>query len=869
MRTVHADCDCLDAQGVSSPAPAFLVGDSLWTPGTISCEPLSGLRLRPDRDATILAIYLLFAGEGVTDTWNSWTRAPRAPGDTTVELQVDGQVRAMQCRSEPLDRRSLPIRQQCIFPATVMTLIPGQPIHDARELLLRIPQGPHLLGRILLGAERLDIQGAHRLLLPQRLDFPPTRAQLDKRGDVLAQQLLSQLGSNGEPTLADIARLALPFRGGALLGTVEGPIAYQNWDGGLLFREYGIEGCDRTHHRLSTRWLGPSLASCDQRLRRGYLPIGELQLIGTTGARMTQIAFVDLDGNLRARSTLYGLPAEEAIEDELAQCGLVPSENQKRAKAQVVFPIQTSVSDETLRLMTRTGSRRVQRSNDHILIEVTIPLAEHSPQRSFDEALEQVETDCETYLASGSTLSIPEPTLDRLWRALLLHNRLFVRDGVMRYGLFPGVYDGGVFGVEEGWNIVALAQFGHADEAAVALRKTFFDPQFLSKSGQHHQYRNGLALTYAAELFGLTGNRELLNELWPQIAESAEWICESLRSTQFLVDGQRPTHYGLMPKHTYGGDLTEPAYSLYGSSTCWRGIRDAAQLATVMQDRRSHTWLAVAAEARRNLHSAAERSYRKDGKPPYLPFRTDDSGPVPSAADYHQLFASLVLETALFGWHGRWSHEITDYLEQTGRQVLQVARFDQWFGRLGVDAEYSRGTQLCAIHRREFSRFYLGLLGQVGLSCDPSTFVSPETAIVLFEQHEWNDRMRTLAEQPSRCDSDPCSAGTAVMLQYLRMLFVCEERDEDDVPTGTLLIGAPMPASFFAPGQHFAGTNLSTALGTISLRCESSQQEVVYFLRVRQPITVELFYFDSSQQHRSHKHRATRIDMEYTIRLPR
>ena len=67
----------------------------------------------------------------------------------------------------------------------------------------------------------------------------------------------------------------------------------------------------------------------------------------------------------------------------------------------------------------------------------------------------------------------------RLWRALHLHNRLFVRDGVMRYGLFPGVYDGGLFGVEEGWNIVALAQFGHADEAAVALRKTFFDPQFL------------------------------------------------------------------------------------------------------------------------------------------------------------------------------------------------------------------------------------------------------------------------------------------------------------------------------------------------------------------------------------------------------
>lgn len=158
-----------------------------------------------------------------------------------------------------------------------------------------------------------------------------------------------------------------------------------------------------------------------------------------------------------------------------------------------------------------------------------------------------------------------------------------------------------------------------------------------------------------------------------------------------------------MPKHTYGGDLIEPAYSLYGSSTCWRGLRDAARLATVMQDRRSATWWAAAAEARGNLHSAAERSYRRDGKPPYLPFRTDDSGPVPSAADYHQLFASLILETALFGWHGRWSHEITDYLEQTGRQVLQVARFDQWFGRLGVDAEYSGHSAMCDSPSRVFT----------------------------------------------------------------------------------------------------------------------------------------------------------------------
>lgn len=858
MRTAQAHIDCLFANGDVSDAPSFLVGDSLFCDAVLSCEPLTGLRLRPESDATIAAIQLVFAGDGVTDCWNSWLRAPRPPDTDTLVLTVDGQPRTVRHRSTRLSIDALPVGQKVIYPATVISLELESPVHNASELLLRFPSGPHLLGRIVLPESPLTVPSIPLQQIPSLRQYPLAQPQLTKVGDRLAQELRDQLGPRGEPTLQSIARLALPFRGGALLGQVEGPLAYQLWDGGLLFREYGVDGCDRTLYRLSTQWLGPSLSRCDQQLRHGYLPIAEVNLEATTGASLSQLTFVDAEGALRARYMLRGLPSDsmhstDELED-LFQSGLVTSTNHKRAKAQTLFRLPSAGPDETLRLPTRAGQRTVQQLGDHTVVELTIPLGDHLPHRPFDEALRHVERDCHEYLQRGATLSIPDQTLDRLWRALLLHNRLFVRDGIVRYGLFPGVYDGGLFGVEEGWNIVAFAQYGHAEEAAETLRRTFFDPPFLAKEGQHHQYRNGLALTYAADVLALTGNREPIDGLWPQIAESAEWIVESFRSTQVLVDGQRPVHYGLLPKHTYGGDLTEPAYSLYGSSTCWRGLRDAGRLAQLVGDGRAQAWLDAAAEARRNLHSAAERSFRPDGKPPYLPFRTDDHGDAPSAGDYHQLFASLILETALFGWHGRFAHEITDYLEQTGRQTLHVARFDQWFGRLGVDAEYSRGTQLCALHRREFARFYLGLLGQVALSCDPHTFVSPETAVVLFGESEWRQRMRALVEQPSRFDSDPCSAGTAVMLQYLRLLFVSEERDEDDLPTGTLLIGAPAPPSFFAPGQHFAATKLPTALGTISLRCESSRDEVVYFLHVEnRPVTVELFYFDAAARHRSEK----------------
>ncbi|MBL8635373.1 MAG: hypothetical protein JNM40_19255 [Myxococcales bacterium] len=879
MKTVAADCECLFGQAPPSRAPDVLLGDSLWTELTISCEAETTLRMTPRDPQPIAAILLLFAGEGSTDVWNSWLRAPRPPSPQSLSLLVDGKPVRVTTERWSLARHDLPIQQKCLYPATVIALTPSEPIAGMPALQLRIPPGPHQLGRIVLSTETVTRPDSQPVEHPAP-SLPIAQPQLGTHGDELMQQLLQHIHPRTEPTLTDLAKLALPFRGGALLGHVEGPLAYQLWDGGLLFREWGVAGCDRTHYRIATDWLG-ELAQAEQRLRDGYLPVGELTLIGKNGNKLTQAAFVDDEGCLRARLRLFGLASLESLDEQLTQYGLQSSVNQARAKAQLGFALPTSLSDETLRSIQRTATRVISRRSDHIEIELQVPLGPHSPTRSFDVALQRLTIECNDYLRAATTLSIPDPLLDRLWKALLLHNRLFVRDGVMRYGLFPGVYDGGVFGVEEGWNIVALAQLGHSDEAATALRQTFFDPQFLAKSGQHHQYRNGLALTYAADVFALTNDRTLMESLWPQIVESADWICAQFRSTQVLIDGQKPIHYGLLPKHTYGGDLTDPAYSLYGSSTCWRGLRDAARLALHMNDPRGAAWQQDADEARRNLHRAAELSFRRDGKPPYLPFRTDDAGEAPSAGDYHQLFASLILETALFGWHGRFSHEITDYLELTGRQTLQVARFDQWFGRLGVDAEYSRGTQLCALHRRDFARFYLGLLGQVGLSCDLNTFVSPETAIVLFDQTDFRDRMRALVEQPARFDSDPCSAGTAVMLQYLRLLFVCEERDEDDLPTGTLLIGAPMPPSFFAPGQHFSADKLPTMLGTISLRCETTEQQVRYVLSVRQTssrsaspsgtpfVDVELFYFDSEQKQRSHKQRLLATDEEHIIQLAR
>ncbi len=845
----------------------------------ISCRALSGVQLRWAEPETLASLRLWFLGCGETDVWNSWLRAPRLPPRSRLQLFVEDMA-------QPLDAT------EHRFCASARSVTPPQRHHDAvlielrlpstslRQLTLRFPSGPFALSRIRWA--RFAYQGPPfpPPAAPDFPTYPPPQPDVPKAGDTLASALLDR---SLEPTCERLWQLALPFRGGALLGYPgplwDGPLAYQLWDGGLLCRpseksedrslpplRLGGGRGDRVLLRVELDPEEP-LRRSEQRLRAGYAPIGEVR-------------------------NAYGSADEVTVE----QCAYVD----ERGELHVDLSAENrSVMAKTLRI-SATGSRRQVAENDralHAEIHTAIPLRQiddrlllGDPERSLPgdvlltlpaggtiaralhlplamranvqpppqiaalapslSARERVELQARRFIESGATLDLPDSHLQNLWRALLCHVPLFTQNGVLMYGMFPGVYEGGLFGVEEGWDIVALAQLGHTSVALSALERTFFDREFLKKDGPHHQYRNGLAITYALDVFLLTGTAASLHALWPQIEESASWIVDSLRSTRSVDErGQRPAHFGLMPKHIYGGDLRHPAYSLYASSACWRGLRDAARVAGIVGQSETSAHLRREAEAaRKDLVTAARAIYRAQGKPPYLPFATDEDGESPSSGDYYQLFASLILETAVFGFRSELVSELTQYLAKTGRMVLGIPRFDGWFGRLGIDAEYARGTQLVALQRRQFDQFYLGLMAHVALSCDPHTFVSPETAIVLFTREEYQDRMRALRFQGSRADSDPCSAGTGVLLQYLRLLLACEERDEDDLPTGTLWLGAAAPPSWFHAGKEFGCQELPTLHGQISYRCRSRGSRVTYEIETSTAMQIEAFAWLDGQR---------------------
>ena len=93
------------------------------------------------------------------------------------------------------------------------------------------------------------------------------------------------------------------------------------------------------------------------------------------------------------------------------------------------------------------------------------------------------------------------------------------------------------------------------------------------KPNVHHQSRNGTSAWYAAEVARLTQDAAWLASIAPALDENAEWTIAARRSTQ---NNKSPLTRGLLPAHIYGGDVRDPATSLYASMVCYKGLVETA-----------------------------------------------------------------------------------------------------------------------------------------------------------------------------------------------------------------------------------------------------------------------------------------------------
>ena len=445
-------------------------------------------------------------------------------------------------------------------------------------------------------------------------------------------------------------------------------------------------------------------------------------------------------------------------------------------------------------------------------------------------------------LEGTARLDLPEPPLNDLVRNLLAQVLIVLRDGPeLKYGAY---WYEDYFGVEEGWPVVALAQYSHSTEAWRAI-ETMLSPELMDKSNYHHQYRNGLASMYAAQVYRLTGDHQWLGKLKPRLVESAEWTIASRHQRK----GRDPQFYGLLPKHAYGGDISTPAYSLYSNATCWRGLQETSSLMKELGDvSLAERYQRDAADHRLAIEQVVARQSNQEVNPPFVPLAFDIGSaggkdyrkvetpysfiPSDPLGNYWILFAPLLLETRLFAAESNPAHWITQTMEQKGGLLSGLARFYR-----GLDHIYGFGYPLQLFDRDEPKKFLASVYSVLAHGTSRSVFTSPEVAGVFplrtsnlasqqrYHETLWNWDLYGQGwmeeEFGNAVGSEPLSAGAGMALQLIRKMVINEELDTNCEPTGKLELLKMAPSNWLENGKRIGIESMPTTFGAVSLTVQS------------------------------------------------
>ncbi len=454
------------------------------------------------------------------------------------------------------------------------------------------------------------------------------------------------------------------------------------------------------------------------------------------------------------------------------------------------------------------------------------PISEHLAETSWDRALEAFRGYWDRLLAPAARLELPEQRLNHLYKAVVAQLFINADRDVMPYGARPSAYEGRLYGVEEGYAMMALAYSGLHGDAQRYLDGTYLTKGFLRKveayrgyGDRHQQYRNGLVPMYAVAAYRVSRDRKWIEKHVPLLKECAEWTITNRRKTMTDTGGERPAHWGLLPKWSYGGDLAaQQCYPLYANYACCRGLKDTAWLMRDLGDAPAAERYAKEAEDyRKAIESVVDRIYRTDADPPFLPPHV--YAKTPEGEEYYQLFAGCALHLQPFLFADRRCGYLSDFLEADNRTFCLLPRFRRDVGPGGLDAIYGLGYILDKLHRGRLKEFLLGFYAFQAFNMEHTCFTSRETnAIYAGDAH-----LRTRFAVPEMSDPLPCSSAVAVLL--LRHLLLTEETKGAGEYTGDLLLLPGAPRKWFEHGKIVAVTDAPTHFGKGSFKVVSRADE--------------------------------------------
>ncbi len=438
--------------------------------------------------------------------------------------------------------------------------------------------------------------------------------------------------------------------------------------------------------------------------------------------------------------------------------------------------------------------------------------------KTFDRAYADFERSWDDLLAPAMRLEVPEPRLNDFYRAIVCQIFMNGDGNIMPYGSYPSWYDGKLFGVEEAYCMQGLAFSGFVPDTQRYLDGTYLTKEFLhkveeytDKSARHQQYRNGLVPMAAAQAYFVSRDKEWIRKHLPLLVECADWTVARRKKTMVEVDGERPLHWGLLPKWAFGGDIHKgDRYPIYANVACLRGLVDTAQvLEDLGENERAAGYRREAEDYRKAIERAMDGSYLPDEKPPVLPLSLYISHPT---NDFYQLFASLMLDVDILD--SKRAGYLARFMEEDNRLFCGMCRFRGGYGPGGLDAIYTLGYFKHLLRQGRVERFLLGFYALMAFNLERTCFTSRETNVLYTA-----DRMRDLR------GTDPLPCSSAVALHLLRHMLVLEETAESGEPSGSLLLFGGAPRRWFNAGQKISVQNAPTYFGPMSVTMKSHVEE--------------------------------------------
>jgi len=405
------------------------------------------------------------------------------------------------------------------------------------------------------------------------------------------------------------------------------------------------------------------------------------------------------------------------------------------------------------------------------------------------------------------------------------------------------------FGIEEGWPAVALAQWGKVEEAKQEA-EILLSKENLHKSNYHHQYRNGLSSWYAASIARLNGDKDWLRSISPALITNGYWTIKARKEN----DAERsPVSKGLLPSHIYGGDISTPAYSIYSSASCLRGLIETSD---VIRQAKLTELLPVAndfskeaADLKNRLTEVMNEVLDKNSSPVFLPLALELNHKPGNhelaynrltgdqLGNYWNLFAPMFLHLDVLKYKDpkRPSEWITDYLENRGGLIAGLPRFNS-----GLDAVYAVGYISELIERSKLdignrSKALAALESFMIHASSRNGHTVPEVSGFFPERLDPKAYERVVRESPWSFGiysyerylngftsvTEPLGAGAGEGLLLVRKSLIDEVKDENGLPNGGVFFLSSVPGDWLKEGRQINLSHFPTAYGSFDLQVKS------------------------------------------------